>query len=283
VAPAVFKTVQPGQTPGGWVRFPHAPASGSHSPGPCCPPTPGNQEPASVTRRHLTDTLLIAAGAFEYRSPLMTRVHKRFTGAAYRTLVARVGTGLLTATLLTVGSAMAQEAPPTPQATADTIAQAPIRRGVSPRGAFLRAVAVPGWGHSAIGSYRRGAFYFVAEGITAWGLIKTRERIKEANQRVDFRETRLLADLAAQGVTDPTEIQTALDDDEALTDLLALQGARKSQREDWTALGIFLLLLSGADAYVSAHLQHFPAPLTLDTQSSGNGRMDVSLSIKLPN
>jgi hypothetical protein len=236
-----------------------------------------------VPWRDLLDTLLIAAGAFKYRSPLMTSVHKHFIGSAFRTLLTRAGTGLITAILLTVGFAGAQEAPPAPRAAADTVAQVPVRRGVSPRGAFLRAVAVPGWGHSAIGSYRRGAFYFVAEGITAWGLIKTRERIIEANQRVDFRESRLRADLAAQGVTDPTEIQTALDDDEALTDLLALQGARKSQRQDWTALGIFLLLLSGADAYVSAHLQHFPAPLTLDMQSSGNGRMDVSFSVKLPN
>jgi hypothetical protein len=184
--------------------------------------------------------------------------------------------------LLTVASAGAQEAPPPARTGADTVSQAPVHRGVSPGGAFLRAVAIPGWGHSAIGSYRRGAFYFVAEGITAWGLIKTRERIKEANQRVDFREERLRADLASQGVTDPAEIQTALDDDETLTDLLGLQSARKSQREDWTALGVFLLLLSGADAYVSAHLQHFPAPMTLDAQPSGNGRMDVSLSVKLP-
>jgi hypothetical protein len=211
----------------------------------------------------------------------MTRVHLCFAGAALSALGTRAGAGLLAATLLAVASAGAQEAPPAPRARADTVAQASVQRGVSPRGAFLRAVAIPGWGHSAIGSYRRGAFYFAAEGITAWGLIKTRERIQEVNQRVDFRETRLRSDLAAQGVTDPTEIQTALDNDEALTDLLALQSARRSQREDWTALGIFLLLLSGADAYVSAHLQHFPAPLTLETQSSGSGRMDVSLSVKV--
>ena len=284
MAPAVFKTVQPGQTPGGWVRFPHAPASGptSFRTLPTDPTGTGSHLPRA-TQRHLPDTLLIAAGAFEYRSPLMTRVHMRFTGTAFRTLLTRSGTGLLAAILLTVGFAGAQEVPSAPRAAADTVAQAPVRRGVSPGGAFLRAVLVPGWGHSAIGSYRRGGFYFVAEGITAWGLIKTRERIIEVNQRVDFRETRLRADLTAQGVTDPTEIQTALDDDEVLTDLLALQSARKSQRQDWTALGIFLLLLSGADAYVSAHLQHFPAPLTLDTQSSANGRMDVSLRVKLPN
>jgi hypothetical protein len=42
------------------------------------------------------------------------------------------------------------------------------------------------------------------------------------------------------------------------------------------------MLLSGVDAYVSAHLQHFPVPLTLDAEPLGNGRMEVSLGISLP-
>jgi Family of unknown function (DUF5683) len=157
-----------------------------------------------------------------------------------------------------------------------------VHRGVSPRGAFLRAIVIPGWGHSAIGSYRRGAFYFVTEGITAWGLIKTHERIKEVQGRISFAEGVVRSDLAAQGVTDPDSIRMQLDSAATLVDLRGLEKSRKSQREDWTALAIFLVLLSGADAYVSAHLQHFPAPMTLDAQPAGDGRMDVSLGLKLP-
>jgi hypothetical protein len=186
------------------------------------------------------------------------------------------------------GTAEAQKLPKPeapPITSPDTLPRdtaAHVHKGISPRGAFLRALAIPGWGHSAIGAYKRGAFYFVAEGIAAWGLIKTHERIDEAQQRIQFQEGVVRGDLAAQGVTDPAAIQTALDSFPALVDLRSLKGARKRQREDWAALGIFLVFLSGADAYVSAHLEHFPAPISIEAQPSGGGRYDVSLSVKLP-
>lgn len=154
--------------------------------------------------------------------------------------------------------------------------------GVSPRGAFLRAVAVPGWGHASIGSYKRAAFYFAVEGATAWSLVKTTMLYQEARDRASFREDFLRAGLEEQGITDPEEIQDYLDGDEALQDLRALEDSRRQQREDWTALGIFLLLLAGADAYVSAHLQDFPVPLQVNAQSVGNGRVDVSVGITFP-
>jgi Family of unknown function (DUF5683) len=186
-----------------------------------------------------------------------------------------------------VGRATAQVAPAGPPVPGDTVPHDTVvtptgGRGVSPRGAFLRAIAVPGWGHVAIGSYRRAGFYFAAESVTAWGLIRTHEGIHEADARERFRETTVRADLAAQGVTDPAMVQKALDGDDALTDLIALQNARRSQREDWTALGIFIVFLSGADAYVSAHLQHFPTPITLNAQPVGGGRMEISVGVKLP-
>lgn len=164
----------------------------------------------------------------------------------------------------------------------DTAATAPKHRGVSPKGAFLRAMAIPGWGHSAIGAYKRGAFYFVVEGMTAWELIRTGQRIKEAQNLATFREGVVRGDLSAMGITDLAEVQDSLNADAKLSDLDSLVSSRKSQKEDWTALGIFLVFLSGADAYVSAHLQHFPVPLTLEAQPAGGGRMDLALSVKLP-
>ena len=154
--------------------------------------------------------------------------------------------------------------------------------GISPRGAFLRAVAIPGWGHASIGSYKRGAFYFAVEGATAWSLVKTSMLYHEVRDRANFREDFLRATLAEQGVTDPEEIQAFLDEDEALQDLRALEDSRRQQREDWTALGIFLLLLTGADAYVSAHLRDFPAPLEVNVQPVGNGRVELSVGVTLP-
>ena len=49
------------------------------------------------------------------------------------------------------------------------------------------------------------------------------------------------------------------------------------------ALGIFLVLLSAADAYVSAHLARFPDPLDLETSVAPNGGIDVGFRVALPN
>lgn len=169
------------------------------------------------------------------------------------------------------------DTPRAPQSVQATV------RGVSPRGAFFRAVLVPGWGHAAIGSWNRGAFYVTVESATAWALIKTQKRVKEAQQRIELREDVIRAELAARNQVEPDSIQAALDEDETLQDLQNLEESRRQQREDWTALGIFLVFLSGADAYVSAHLQHFPQPIEINAQPVGGGRMELSVSVKLPN
>ncbi len=155
--------------------------------------------------------------------------------------------------------------------------------GVSPSGAFLRAVLLPGWGHSSIGSYNRGGFYFTAEVTTGWGLLRTKRRLSETRHRITFREEVLRAELADAGITEPDEIQAALDSDEVLEDLLDLVAAREDQQEDWAALGIFLLFLAGADAFVSAHLADFPTPIIMDAQPLPGGRVELSVGVRLPN
>jgi len=155
--------------------------------------------------------------------------------------------------------------------------------GVSPTGAFLRSVLVPGWGHAAIGSYTRGGFYFALETATAYTLLRTRRRISEADERAAFRESAVRANLADEGVTDPQEIEARLAQDEALTGFQDLADSRKDQQEDLVAFGIFLLFLSGADAYVSAHLARFPTPIEVQLTPISSGRAEVALSIALPN
>ena len=192
----------------------------------------------------------------------------------------RALSGLVLAAIMLLGTPplSAQETPqPVP---ADSAASRP--GVVSPRGAFLRAVLLPGWGHASIGSYKRAAFYLTVEGATAWALVKARHRFGEAQDRIVIREDFLRRELEDQGVTDPEEIQAALDDDAALQDLTALEESRRQQKEDWTALGIFLMFLSGADAFVSAHLKDFPAPIQVNAQPVGNGRMELSVGITLP-
>ncbi len=178
-------------------------------------------------------------------------------------------------------AAAAQERPTPPRVTTPEL---PPPLPISPGRAFLRALLIPGWGHAAIGSYTRGGFYVAAQSATIFTLLRTRSRIGEAQRRVRFREEVLLGRLAAGEVTDPDDIATALDDDETLGEMRGLLEARKDQQEDLVALGLFLILISGVDAYVSAHLARFPEPLSVSMQTAPTetGAVDLSLRFALP-
>jgi hypothetical protein len=178
----------------------------------------------------------------------------------------------------------AQERPVAVSAVPETLQDSISGRvTISPKGAFLRAVLLPGWGHAAIGSFTRGGFYFAAEVTTGWGLLRTNRRLLEARDRVTFREDVIRAELAAIGVEDPTEVDAAFASDEVLEDLNDLVAAREDQQEDWAALGIFLLFLAGADAFVSAHLADFPTPIDLNAAPLPGGRVEFSVGLALPN
>jgi hypothetical protein len=154
---------------------------------------------------------------------------------------------------------------------------------MSPGGAFWRALLVPGWGHAAIGSYTRGGFYVAAQTASFYTLFRARARIGEAQERVAFREGLLRRELAREGVTDPDEIDARLAADDQLSELLVLKKSRKEQQEDMLAFSIFLVLISSADAYVSAHLARFPEPLELEASPSPTGGLDVGLKVSVPN
>ena len=193
-------------------------------------------------------------------------------------LVQGISVGLLCVASCTVASAplLGQEAPQSvvPDSTA-------LFAPVTPSKAFLRAVLVPGWGHASIGTHTRAGFYFALEATTAYGLLRTQTRLNEVTARADFRESVLREDLAAQGIVEFDEIESALEADARLDNLRDLEDSRRQQREDWAALGIFLLLLSGADAFVSAHLQDFPEPIQIEAMPVGNGRIEVGVRIEV--
>lgn len=183
------------------------------------------------------------------------------------------------ASLLVPHASDAQQRP-TPAAVAGQAAPAPL--GVSPGGAFLRALLVPGWGHVAIGSYTRGGFYFAVETATAYTLLRTRWHLSEARERLALRESVLRASLAEQGITDPGEVEARLGEDERLQSFQDLVESRQNHQEDLVAFGIFLLFLTGADAYVSAHLARFPAPIELQASPSAVGGAELGVRVTLP-
>ncbi|HEX6751456.1 MAG TPA: hypothetical protein VF092_29460, partial [Longimicrobium sp.] len=94
-------------------------------------------------------------------------------------------------------------------AAADTTQQ---RYRVSPRGAFLRSLVIPGWGQSSIGAPGRGAVYFALESGSLWMVYKSNQKLQEAKE--------LEATRHEQGLLEPDRT-------------LPLVRARRNEREDW--------------------------------------------------
>lgn len=140
----------------------------------------------------------------------------------------------------------------------------------SPRGAMLRSFVLPGWGQASYDRYVRGGVYFAGNAANLYMVLKTLARLDEARdleaRRVSATEARLIAAGHA-----PDSIPALVEADPAVMSIRGLVTTRESQREDWIALGLFWLLISGVDAYVTAQLADFPASIgaTTDGRSLG--------------
>ncbi|MBT8398381.1 MAG: hypothetical protein HKO65_00595 [Gemmatimonadetes bacterium] len=151
-----------------------------------------------------------------------------------------------------------------------------VPSGISPRGAFIRSAILPGWGHARVGAQVRGAFYFAAEATSALMIYKTNTRIDRTRRKLALRESVVTARFEAAGATEE-EIEAALEEDAEIEDLRSLEETRTGQREDWIALGLFLMLIGGVDGYVSAHLADFPTAVVIEPNT--NGGMEIGLSL----
>lgn len=113
---------------------------------------------------------------------------------------------------------------------------------VRPMGAFWRSLLVPGWGQSATGRRTTGAMFVVWEGVTAMMTLKAQQ---EANYMKHIGSANLKA--------------------------------KRQEVQDWLVLWVFNHLFAGAEAYVSAHLQDFPADLKIQAYPRG-----IGISVPLP-
>jgi hypothetical protein len=113
---------------------------------------------------------------------------------------------------------------------------------IRPMGAFWRSVLIPGWGQSATGRHTTGAVFVVWEGVTAMMTLKAQQ---EANYMKQVGSPNLRA--------------------------------KRQEVQDWIVLWVFNHLFSGAEAYVSAHLQDFPADLKIQAFPRG-----IGISVPLP-
>ena len=144
----------------------------------------------------------------------------------------------------------------------DTVAAAQdSAQGISPRGAFIRSLVLPGWGQSELGEPGRGGIYFALEAGSLWMLIKSDRKLDQAREleRV-ARET---------GQLRPNQPHPLVRD-------------RRNQREDWLTLSIFWLFFSGADAFVAAHLKDFDVRVNAIPRPDGAVQMQATIPLGGP-
>ncbi len=138
---------------------------------------------------------------------------------------------------------------PTPIITTGaTVVATDTTHRIRPMGAFLRSFLLPGWGQAATGRRVTGALFAAWEGVAAMMTLKAQSEyhyIKES------------------GASD-------------------LEAAKRQQVQDWLVLWIFNHFFSGAEAFVSAHLQDFPKDLKIRAFPGGAGGRDLGVGVSLP-
>ena len=143
---------------------------------------------------------------------------------------------------LSLGDLQAQAAPPT--RTSAVSADSSLQY-ISPLNAFWRSFLIPGWGQARLNRKLTGGIFVAWEGVTLGMSLKTR------------RELRYLRRVGSER-----------------------GDAKRQEHEDWLVLLAFNHLLSGLEAYVSAHLADFPGDLRLHAVPGGAAAA-VSLPIRL--
>ncbi len=164
---------------------------------------------------------------------------------------------------------------------------------VSPGGAMIRSMILPGWGQAPFDAYFRGGVYFAGWAGNWFMLFRNSYRLENARTRFDIRAEQIEEGLItaapnpdsmrAQIDSFPTILIDAIREDSLGNDLRKLVRAREQQREDWIAWSLFWLLASGIDAFVTAHLHEFPADVELRPAAAAGGRaISVSISVPVP-
>ena len=115
---------------------------------------------------------------------------------------------------------------------------------ITPGGAFLRSLILPGWGQARLQRNVVGGLFLTWEGVCAAMVWKTVWQLDYARARDKF------------------------------------VASHTQEREDWIVLLVFNHLLAGAEAYVSANLYDFPASLKL--RRLPDGATGVGLEVPIP-
>lgn len=114
---------------------------------------------------------------------------------------------------------------------------------ITPTGAFLRSLVLPGWGQARLQRNVTAGVFLTFEGIVLTMVWKSSWQLDYAHERDKYVHS------------------------------------HTQEKEDWMALLIFNHLIAAAEAYVSSHLYDFPEGLKMQAMPLPNGRTGVGLSV----
>jgi len=166
---------------------------------------------------------------------------------------------------------------------ADTIPQ----EQKTPRSAFVRGMLVPGWGHAYLGENKRAVIYASLQGASWFMLIKSALKLDDIRDREEVL-TGLANDslavviasdtMKARQLADPAAYEAALLTYPGLQNARNLESSREEQRQDWIVYTAVFTFIAAVDAYVTAHLQDFPAEVSTSRSMDGG----VSIGVRVP-
>jgi hypothetical protein len=128
------------------------------------------------------------------------------------------------------------------QARGDSVRPVPP---ITPGGAFLRSLILPGWGQARLQRNVTGGIFLGWEAVCAAMVWKAEWQLQYARARGKF------------------------------------VASHTQEREDWIVLLVFNHLLAGAEAYVSANLYDFPKALKIRALPLGPGTVGVGVEVPL--
>ncbi len=136
----------------------------------------------------------------------------------------------------------------------DTITVDPfrVRPPVSPIGAMLRSLLLPGWGQSVLNRRGTGAFFVLFEGLSLTMTLKSIHQL-------DYLES-------VQSDEDPESLERV--------------DSKRAEVQDWAVLLAFNHLMAAAEAFVSAMLWDFPEEL--EVRAFSGGRIGARVTLILP-
>ncbi|HEU5217608.1 MAG TPA: hypothetical protein VFU23_03065 [Gemmatimonadales bacterium] len=109
---------------------------------------------------------------------------------------------------------------------------------IKPLSAFFHSLIIPGWGQSKLDRKLTGALFVTWEGVSLGMSLKAAGEVRYL-RRIGADTARIVG--------------------------------KKSERQDWLVILAFNHLFSGLEAYVSAHLQDFPADVKFRPAPRGAG------------